>query len=847
MVRGSGRSWRITLKDKLTASEVTKILQQRDWEQQLEGILSEGRRKEGRGRAADEEGRKKISGEISKEERKDLPGGGKREFLVRRKGKPWLTSNVVSAVLWSNAKRNTGVDAETLLGFYRWAEKKASIGGSWQALHCLFPVLFKAGLSVEVGRVARPLFNSGLRPNLAICSIMIRGSVASRDLENARVMIESVVSRGRTTLPASDFKFIIKAFCKLEKMESVLRYFAWMVDAHGPDEVTLRVVMVALCERKMVEEAFEIYETVADRGYPVGDTIVGILVGGILSSRPLTEVYALFDMLSTGGDIALDASTLRTIRDRVLLQERKVHAAERELGFSDTELWRSLERLKARGFEPTLPVVFQNVCHRIQAWHANELLRLLLEKGMVFESQVYEIVIESLCKAGYPDDGLVLLKEMALRRVIPGAATFNTVADGFAKAGRLEQVKEVYQGMMEAGYTLRASGYGILISCLCKVGNFDEAYKLLDTMRLKRFKRKAIAYSTIINWLCKLNRVEEARELIEKMARYAPPDALTYGPIVERLCKTKRIDDALATVEEMATRGIKPDAFIYNFVLSGLCQEEKVEEARLLFEKMVKQRINPNVVTYNTLINGLCKAWRIETAYELFKEMAGKGYVPTEVSYNTLIDGFCKKKDLVAAKDVFDKMVRSNCVPNVVTYTTLIDGLSKSGKVQAAAEVLDGMVKKGVTPNVATYSCLIDGFCKVRRVDEAHKLLEQMVTQGIAPTVVTYNILLNSLCRADKLEDAFKLFRGMAQRRCHPTVVTYNTLLRALCHHKQLDGAHRLYAEMIAKGCPPDAITYDTLAWGLTRAGKVHEAQELMEKMKLTKRNPFGRSSQGKA
>ncbi|KAK6912202.1 Pentatricopeptide repeat [Dillenia turbinata] len=245
-----------------------------------------------------------------------------------------------------------------------------------------------------------------------------------------------------------------------------------------------------------------------------------------------------------------------------------------------------------------------------------------------------------------------------------GAKSYTILMSGLGEVGDTDEVRKLYDEMLERGYVVDVAAYNCLLDCLCRGGNVDEAYKLFREMGSIRLEPDTFSYSIFIRAYRKANDLHRAFRVLDRMRRYnLTANVFTYNCIIKRLCMNEKVEDAYNLLDEMIERNVKPDVWSYNAILAFHCEHFEVNKAQRLLSKMEgmgEKGYYPSVSTYAVIIHGLCKKeGKLEEACQFFEMMIDAGIPPytstCQMLRNKLIgSGFSEQTEILA-----DKMERS--------------------------------------------------------------------------------------------------------------------------------------------------------------------------------------------
>ncbi|CAI0552364.1 unnamed protein product [Linum tenue] len=506
----------------------------------------------------------------------------------------------------------------------------------------------------------------------------------------------------------------------------------------------------------------------------------------------------------------------------------------------------------------TYSTLVNGLCKEGRLDDAMDMLEEMNGKRIESSVHTYTVPISSLCEYGRVDDAVRLFRSMKDKGCYPDVHNYTALIGGLFRAGRMEIAIGLYQKMFKDGLVPSVVTYNLLIRELCVEEKYDIAFNFFAWMERHGSLANSQTYNAIIKGLCARDDIEKSMLLFNKMLKDGPPPTtVTYNTLILGNLKQGNHDNALRLLDMMKDTGCEPDAWTYSELISGFCKGGKLETAASLFDEMVKRGIGPGQWTYTALIDGYCKEGKLDVALALLKRMRENGSPPNIETYNAIISGFSKQNQFSEAERLCADMSTEGLVPNVITYTSLIDGLCRNGATDMGFKIFNEMESHDCSPNLQTYTSLIYGLCQEGRADEAERLLEEMERKRIYPDEVTFTALIDGFVMLGRMDNAFLLFLRMVDMGCKPNFRTYSVLLKGLQKETQLcaervvaqneavylhDSVSRvtnfdlichLLSRLSEIGSEPTMDMYSTLISGLCKHGRSHEANQLVEYMKV--------------
>ncbi|KAL0389866.1 UNVERIFIED_CONTAM: putative pentatricopeptide repeat-containing protein, mitochondrial [Sesamum calycinum] len=339
--------------------------------------------------------------------------------------------------------------------------------------------------------------------------------------------------------------------------------------------------------------------------------------------------------------------------------------------------------------------------------------------------------------------------------------------------------------------------------------------------------------------------------------------------LISSYARTGDIDFARKLFENLPSRGIHS----WNAMLVSYSRGNEPLEVINLYKKMSLERVKPDSSTFTMAIKACTSLLDLVTGEEIWKNAMKRGYGDDIFVGSSILNLYskCGKMDEAACASIEDGkmgyslhgyMIRRGFPMDVMVQTSLIDMYAKNGKLDTASRLFRTMSYR----NVVSWSTLISGYAQNGCAGNALELLVEMQSCGFEPDLVSlvgallacsqigYPILgreihgyivrrldVNQVLGTALIdiygihgqgEEALLIFHRMIEAQTKPDHVTFASLLSALSHRGLVDEGRHWFDVMVREyKIQPMEKHYVSLIDLLARAGKVEEAQSLIESM----------------
>lgn len=326
----------------------------------------------------------------------------------------------------------------------------------------------------------------------------------------------------------------------------------------------------------------------------------------------------------------------------------------------------------------------------------------------------------------------------------------------------------------------------MLINMYSKCGFVDCARMVFDEMPM----RSSVSWSTMIGSYTQIGDKEEAVGLFKQMQREgAEVDGFTVAGVL-CACAAKL---AMFECKQLHAFALKTathsNAFVGTALLGVYARSGFTGDSCQVFESMPER----SDVTWSSMIVGYVQNELYEEALKLFRESRKMGVEDNQFTMSSVLSACAGLAALIEGKQMHATILKCGFDSNIFVASTLIDTYARCGIIEEAYIVFSSVEDK----NVVVWNTMISGFSRHARSMEAMISFEKMQQMGMCPNEVTYVAVLSA------------------------------------CAHKGLVEKGRRYFERMTKehNLSPNVFHYSCMVDVLGRAGLIHEAKGLMDKM----------------
>ncbi|KAJ7554316.1 hypothetical protein O6H91_06G134800 [Diphasiastrum complanatum] len=370
------------------------------------------------------------------------------------------------------------------------------------------------------------------------------------------------------------------------------------------------------------------------------------------------------------------------------------------------------------------------------------------------DTSAFNVALSICANVGFVDQAERLCQLMSLFGNCADSASFDSLAKLYAKAGRVEMLREIPDRMREAGVEPKLSTVRSIVAGFVAAGQLSEAEKLVLSMGVKH---------------------DELNDSGNNIMR--EPEGETGVDQLEKGQKGSKWD---------WRESVKPDINIYTDLVKALLRNGQVQDASRLLIGLKRSEALSNHVTQGGVIWGLVSLGLMDKAHAILQHTASRGFPLEIAAYNSILQGYCSTGQISKAQVIMDEIKAAFVAPNERSYTPFIAAHIRFGDNEAAFESLREMISMGFPPSELVYEPLLHAYAKERKASSMLKVVEEVnKCPNLKVGISSWNLVVENLARKNMMFEARKTVKKMVQSGVRPTGMTYLHLARGyFVNHK---------------------------------------------------------------
>ncbi|KAL0425954.1 UNVERIFIED_CONTAM: putative pentatricopeptide repeat-containing protein [Sesamum radiatum] len=498
---------------------------------------------------------------------------------------------------------------------------------------------------------------------------------------------------------------------------------------------------------------------------------------------------------------------------------------------------------------------------------ANKYLSELLKLGKIDEARK---VFDGMPKrdeftwntmvAGYADSGrIVEARKLLDESPKKSAITWSSIVSGYCKMGCEIESLQLFYEMQHEGCKPSQFTLGSVLR-LCSIKGLLSRGEQIHGYAVKtRFDKDVFVVTGLIDVYAKCLRIVEAEDLFRSMS--SGKNHVTWTAMINGYSQNGDAVGAIQCFGGMRAEGIEANQYTFPGVLSvsALVLGTQVHGC------IVRGGFGANVFVQSAMVDMYTKCGDLGSAWKVVQSME----VDDVISWNAMIVGCARQGFPEQALSLFKMMHEKHMELDEFTYPSVLNSLASTKDMTNGTNIHSLVIKSGFEGYTLVSNALIDialsSCAELALLDLGQQVHANSIKSGLDTSLSVDNSLVSLYAHCGCLENAEKVFKSMEIRN----LISWTALIVGYAQNGEGIKSLQFYDEMIASGVKPDFITFIGLLFacshtGLTergryyfesmiqdyaitpgpdhyacmidllgRAGKIQEAEELLNKMEV--------------
>ncbi|KAG6570414.1 Pentatricopeptide repeat-containing protein, partial [Cucurbita argyrosperma subsp. sororia] len=579
------------------------------------------------------------------------------------------------------------------------------------------------------------------------------------------------------------------------------------------DYMTLLSALRTCASSKLLKQGKLIHQRIFCSGFQSNVTLCKALIGFYFSCYDYRSAELVFQT----NDCPLDVSLWNALLSAYTKSSRFVEALQ------------LFDQLKSHSHvRPdcyTYPVVLKACGGLGRVVYGRRIHNHLIKTGLIWDVFVGSSMMNMYAKCDQFHDAVNLFDEIPQRDV----GCWNAVISCYFQDDKPEAALKMFDKMKELGFEPNSVTFTVVVSSCARLLNLERGKEIHRELIDRSVLLDAFVLSALVDMYGKCGCLEMAKEVFEQIPR---KNAMTWNSMITGYSLKGDSKSCIELLMRMNYEGTEPTLTTLTSIIYASSRSIQLRHGKFIHGYILRNRIDVDIFIDVSLIDLYFKCGSVSSAETVFRNVS-KNEV---VSWNVMISGYVMVGNHIQALRVYDNMKEHHVKPDAVTFSSTLSACSQLAALDKGRELHHCIISHKLECNEIVMGALLDMYAKCGDVNEARKLFHQLPERDL----VSWTSMITAYGSHGQASEALRLFDEMQKSNVRADSVTFLAVLSACSHAGLVDEGYIYFNEMITQyDIRPGIEHYSCLIDLLGRAGRLHEAYEILERSEET-RNDTG-------
>ncbi|PRQ46486.1 putative tetratricopeptide-like helical domain, DYW domain-containing protein [Rosa chinensis] len=442
----------------------------------------------------------------------------------------------------------------------------------------------------------------------------------------------------------------------------------------------------------------------------------------------------------------------------------------------------------------------------------------LLRNGLFFDAFTASKIVAF---SALEDSGNLTYSRSVLTQIPnPNGFTCNSVIRGYTNKGLAREAISFYREMIARGWIPDRFTFPSLFKS-CK--DLGEGKQLHCQSTKLGFASDSYIQNTLMNMYSTCGCLVSARKVFDKMS---DKSVVSWATMIDAYAQWDQSAEALKLFYKMERENVDPNEVTLLNVLTACGMARDLETAKRVHRCIEEYSFGSHLKLSTALMDVYCKCGCVSLARELFDRMPEKNLF----CWNIMINGHVEESDYDEAFLLFRRMQLEGEKGDEVTMVSLLLACSNLGALELGKWLHAYIEKQEIEVDVALGTALVNMYAKCGSIDIASDVFRTLPEKDL----MTWTALISGFAMCGQGKKALEHFHEMQMSGVKPDAITFVGVLAACSHAGFVDeGLSHFNSMSEVYGIQPSIEHYGCMVDVLGRAGRIAEAEELIQKMRM--------------
>lgn len=330
-----------------------------------------------------------------------------------------------------------------------------------------------------------------------------------------------------------------------------------------------------------------------------------------------------------------------------------------------------------------------------QPEEASLLFEIMLSEGLKPAVDVYTALVNAYGQSGQLDKAFSTVDDMkSVSDCKPDVYTYSILMNCCFKHCRFDLIGRILAEMSYLGVECSTVTYNTIIDGYGKAGMFEEMENsLTDMIESESSVPDIFTFNSVIGAYGGIGQIEKMEKWYDEFQLMRiRPDVKTFNILIRSYGKASMYDKMRSVIEFMETRFFSPTVVTYNIIIETFGRAGDIQMMEEYFKKMKHLGIKPNTVTYCSLVSAYSKAGLIMKVDSILRQVENSDVILDTPFFNCIISAYGQAGDVERMAELFLAMKERKCKPDSITFATMIQAYNAQGMIEVAQNLEKKMI-----------------------------------------------------------------------------------------------------------------------------------------------------------
>ncbi|XP_024517431.1 pentatricopeptide repeat-containing protein At3g09040, mitochondrial [Selaginella moellendorffii] len=433
---------------------------------------------------------------------------------------------------------------------------------------------------------------------------------------------------------------------------------------------------------------------------------------------------------------------------------------------------------------------------------------------------VYNSLVDMYAKCGSVEEAKVVFERMTYRSQV----SWNAMACAYAQHGHKTEAMRVFWAMDLEGVKADAFVFPSILSCCRTLCEFKALHARIIACG---HDSDVVVRNALVRLYSEFDSIDDAQNIFDSPAFRMTSNVVSWSSMIAAYARCKHARQAVACMRRMDLEGITPNSITFLCLAEALRQLGDFGLVKLFHVRAAASGCMTSMVE-TALIQMYASCGRIDRAQHLFWRMTRKSLTSWSVIIFELVQAGLNAEAL----DVFYKMASSR-EPDIVCLVNALGACCGSSALADGKRIHRLISDRGFECAASACVALINMYSKCGGLSNAATVFTAWLWHSSGcDNVACWTAMIAAYAQHGRTGLAVELFREMNLAGVRGNQITFTCLLHACSQCGLLEQGRLQFISILAEhGMVPTRDHYSCMADHLARAGKIEEAQDLIQTM----------------